>query len=992
MILVPKKTMSRLIWVTVLVIVLAAAGVGLFSQGRNGREIPMPSAVAFRILLGVGDREPTQWDGSVSAAPGAVSSIQGWRFRGEDSTDSVSTWKAWSGASLILIGRQNAGQAPPMLENGVVVAVTNDSATLNVKTKQGDFSFAAADVPFGATKKFLNGRVVVDRVPNTVRLTDSLEDEDFPAVWMSYVKFVRGDRNQHRWNQMGDDAPKSFDFVARPVGGDQVFLMRFDKAKRTWGAPIAVNGTHTDVMRTAVAVDAQKRVWVFWSENRKSNFDIYARSYARGKWSKEIRLTTDSGTDVNPVAVADSGGRVWVAWQGFRNGNLEVLAAAQQGDRFTAESTVSFSQQSDWDPSIAAAPNGEVSIAWDTYDKGDYDVYFRRLRMDGGIRMDAPVPVAASTNFEARSSIAYDKQSRLWVAYEVSEEKWGKDTGPYARKGAGIAIYRNHNVKVKVFQGPNVFEPATGSLNRMLPVVANPMGRQKKQAADEHDPTGSSSLRMSLNNFPRLVTDPNGAVYLAFRTRSAPGRSPAGSVWVQQVSYFDGSQWVGPIAVPNGDQWSDNRPALLSTVPGTLMMIVTSDHRQAETLRDRRPGKRNDNSIPDSVNNDLYAAEMQVNAGAQAQLTAVAAETVSAPDADARPESDQIAMLHSQRAQVGGDQLQVMRGEFHRHTELSNDGNGDGPVIDAYRYMIDAAGMDWGAGFDHDNGTGEYPWWIQQKLTDAYKLGDRYVSMFGYERSVSYPEGHRNTVFAQRGIRPLPRLKKTNAQDPGHAPDTQMLYEYLRKYDGIVASHTSGTDMGTDWRDNDPIVEPVVEIYQGCRQNYEMPGAPRTNTAEYSIGGWRPLGFISLALKKGYRLGFQASSDHTSTHISYCNLWVRERTRAGVMEAFHKRRVYGATDNILAEVRCGAHFMGEEFTVSEAPSISVKLTGTAEFSKVNIIRDGEYVYSIEPHQRNVEFAWKDAAAVRGKTSYYYVRGEQANGELVWASPMWITYQ
>jgi hypothetical protein len=24
-------------------------------------------------------------------------------------------------------------------------------------------------------------------------------------------------------------------------------------------------------------------------------------------------------------------------------------------------------------------------------------------------------------------------------------------------------------------------------------------------------------------------------------------------------------------------------------------------------------------------------------------------------------------------------------------------------------------------------------------------------------------------------------------------------------------------------------------------------------------------------------------------------------------------------------------------------------------------------------------------------SYYYVRGEQDNGEIVWASPMWITY-
>ena len=54
--------------------------------------------------------------------------------------------------------------------------------------------------------------------------------------------------------------------------------------------------------------------------------------------------------------------------------------------------------------------------------------------------------------------------------------------------------------------------------------------------------------------------------------------------------------------------------------------------------------------------------------------------------------------------------------------------------------------------------------------------------------------------------------------------------------------------MGTDWRDNDPAVEPMVEIYQGDRQNYERPGAPRCPTAEYSIGGWEPLGFVNLAL------------------------------------------------------------------------------------------------------------------------------------------------
>jgi hypothetical protein len=200
--------------------------------------------------------------------------------------------------------------------------------------------------------------------------------------------------------------------------------------------------------------------------------------------------------------------------------------------------------------------------------------------------------------------------------------------------------------------------------------------------------------------------------------------------------------------------------------------------------------------------------------------------------------------------------------------------------------------------------------------------------MFVYERSVAYPEGHRNVVFVQRGVRPLPRLPVSNPDSlQAPAPDTQMLYRYLKQYSGVVASHTSGTDMGTDWRDNDPLLEPVVEIYQGDRQNYEMPNAPRSNSADDSIGGWRPLGFVSLALKKGYRLGFQASSDHTSTHMSYCNLWVTSPTREGIMEAFRKRRVYGSTDNILADVRCAGHLMGEEFTTNQPPVIQNQTVG-----------------------------------------------------------------
>ena len=70
--------------------------------------------------------------------------------------------------------------------------------------------------------------------------------------------------------------------------------------------------------------------------------------------------------------------------------------------------------------------------------------------------------------------------------------------------------------------------------------------------------------------------------------------------------------------------------------------------------------------------------------------------------------------------------------------------------------------------------------------------------MYYYERSVNYPEGHRNIVFTKRGIRPLPRLPLSSPTQFAPAPDTTMLYAYLHFFNGLSAPHTSATDQGTD--------------------------------------------------------------------------------------------------------------------------------------------------------------------------------------------------
>jgi hypothetical protein len=439
--------------------------------------------------------------------------------------------------------------------------------------------------------------------------------------------------------------------------------------------------------------------------------------------------------------------------------------------------------------------------------------------------------------------------------------------------------------------------------------------------------------------------------------------------------------------VHHSDGLLDHRPVLLPHPAGGLRIIHNTDGRF---------------NTPENIDNQVYMSYLDLP-GEPVEPKLVPHEAGTKDDKlvrQAAAEREAVKRCREYRIEVGGKKYQLLRGEFHRHTEISFDGGPDGSLEDMWRYAIDAAAFDWIGNGDHDSGAGrEYSWWLIQKTTDAYHVKDRFIPMFTYERSVPYPHGHRNCVFAKRGIRTLPRLAEMDEKKRVagvHADDAKMFYRYLKELDGICASHTSATSMGTDWRDHDPAVEPVVEIYQGDRMSYEKEGAPRAGFDPQSgqfpanVAGWYPLGFVDRALAKGHRLGFQASSDHWSTHISYCVVLAERPDREGILEAMKKRHVYGATDNIIVDVRSGNQIMGDEFQSKAPPALDIKVIGTAPLAKVEILKDSDVVQTFEPKKPEFAGKWTDPKPTPG-IHYYYVRVQQADRELAWSSPMWIDF-
>ena len=991
--------------------------------------VPMkPGLISVRVRVGLKDKEPAVWEGTYKLTEGTIIATDGWRFAGDDYATLTGFKFALRRVFPLFWEMQKRDPNTfPVGPNGFILTFENTTpkSALEVETPRGSFSVPVGQFGYGGAKMFLDGNVDVERLPNWRLIVTSPTEDMYPSAALApdgtlavaYIAFTHG-KGFEALKPLTQE-PKDFSYIAAPTGGEQIMYTQMKAGQ--WSAPAPLTPPGGEFFRTAVAVDGQGRVWVFWSADVENNWDLYATVRQGAEWSKPIRLTSDPGPDIFPVAATDSEGRVWLAWQGFRGNNSNIFAMRQDGDKFAEPTRVADMPCNEWEPAIAASPDGQVAVAWDSYETGDYDVLVRVWR--GGAWKERRV-VASTRYNEVRPSLAFDRQNRLWIAYEKCPEGWGKDYGAYTDTPLRRPLYDKREIGMKVLAGEQFYAPP--DVAKAIPM---PDGNRRWPKA---------LLTNMLAAGPKVAVDAQGRVWLAVRIRMNAFVTGAGSPWLEFLTSLDGEQWRSATFCPGTDGFLHESPALLPAPAGGLYVVSASNGcfrsgafqgPEPWKLRKRTKGvplatTRNFADYPDKlVNWEIAVADTGKLAPPQeAKLTQIPEDALHEIAPEAVREAESIAAMRAYRTEVAGKPARILRGEFHRHTEISGDGGGDGSLFDMWRYGLDIAAHDWLGCGDHDNGSRETMWWVTQKTMNAFYVPGAFTPMFTYERSVNYPDGHRNVVFVRPGIRPLPRLKDGFGKDlddqPADTPrpktpDTQMLYNYLRQFDGVCASHTSGTNMGTDWRDNDPKVEPVVEIYQGDRQNYERPDAPRAISAEWPSGAdFRPLGFVSLALMKGYRFGFQSSSDHVSTHMSYCNVFVQEPTREAILDALKRRHVYGATDNIIADVRCGEHFMGDEFTVNRPPTFRVKLIGTADFAKVVIVKDNEYVYSVEPRKREVEFEWTDSKATPGKASYYYIRGEQAgeeikrkvrvagketdvsynNGELVWVSPMWITYK
>lgn len=799
------------------------------------------------------------------------------------------------------------------------------SAALALETPFGREAVPISGMSPGQTKQILDGRFRVRLLPSAVILTANESSDEYPSVAIT------------------PEGQKCIAHISWDGTRDSVMMRR-------GGDTLTLRGPGADALDPRCVLKADGEPAVIWSESDGKQWDLCAWNGGR-----VFRLTRDGGNDFWPRVARDSAGRIWLAWQSVaEDRHYEIRLAQWDGEHLSDAVNVSESEADDWEPSICATADGRLVVAWDTFRNGSFDIYARDFRIEaaGPRPMGPPIPVAASAAREAHATVVSDQGGRVWIAWDVAGRDWGK------HPGGGGSLHSERSIDVACWSG-GVFRRPASELAEVL------TGEFRKHC-----------------EYPQIALDGHERLWVIFRyqNRVQPllvggrGRAQSYGMWHEFAMPLNRDGWGAPLLLAHSNGRQDMRAATAIGRNGELVVCYGTDGRTRDFPY--RP-----------VDYDIAVASLE-GFGSDGSPYPL----VEAPDLgkiapiEADPELSPLPRSWA----IGGNEYRLVLGDTHRHTDISRCANGrDGSLQDAYRYALDACGLDWLAISDHDQDILRhrqdrqerprqlYDWWRSQKYCDLYSIPGRFVALYGYEHGGGYKDrgGHKNVVYADRG-------QPVFEQD---APEE--LFAALKNSGALAIPHQLA-DGGsrTDWEKWNREFERVAEIFQ-ARGSYEFQGCPRE--AEIGTEG----NMMWDALAKGIRIGIIASSDHGQTHEARAGVYVPVRdgfSRTGILGALRDRRAFGSTVAVALRMEISGRPIGEELELAEAPALRAQVDAASTIRRVEVVRDGAFVYSVEPGTAHADLTYSDVDLKPGASAYYYVRALIGERDIAWSSPVWVT--
>ena len=276
-------------------------------------------------------------------------------------------------------------------------------------------------------------------------------------------------------------------------------------------------------------------------------------------------------------------------------------------------------------------------------------------------------------------------------------------------------------------------------------------------------------------------------------------------------------------------------------------------------------------------------------------------------------------------------------GDMHGQTKQTV---GTGTVDEYFSFLWDVAGLDFGGWQGNDFQITKQLWEEVKEKTKQYGKPGKLVIFLGYEWSGLTPAGGDHNIYFLGDVGELHRSDHWLIEDKSDAESdrysiSELWKEFKGRKDVMAVAHIGGRHANLDYWDPERV--PLIEVH-----------------SHHGTFEW----FLEEAMKRGYKVGFIATSDdHTcrpgytlttegfTTRGGYTAAYAEALTKEALWEAFWARRVYGTTgEKIVLGVDVDGHLMGEEFDAEDSVNVGIEVLGTKPLHSVEVMRGTELVY------------------------------------------------
>ncbi|HSX03535.1 MAG TPA: DUF3604 domain-containing protein, partial [Rhabdochlamydiaceae bacterium] len=310
-------------------------------------------------------------------------------------------------------------------------------------------------------------------------------------------------------------------------------------------------------------------------------------------------------------------------------------------------------------------------------------------------------------------------------------------------------------------------------------------------------------------------------------------------------------------------------------------------------------------------------------------------------------------------------------------------------------------------------------WKMISQHVAEYNEDNRFTSLLGFQwYGEPKEEGLRHLIY-WKDNKSLLRKKDAKSNTLKKIYKTHTPKELLS-----IPSFTMAKGFECNFDEFTPEYEKVVEIYNawGCSECTKKEGNLRPVTSEDPKGVHETeKGSIRNALNRNMRFGFVAgglddrgiySQFYNSDQVQYSPgltaILSIEQTRDALLLGLSNRSCYATTGPriVLGYFIAGAQ-MGSELSTKNKPGLEFNrhitgfVSGTAPIKEITFIRSGKEFKTFYPKESNFEFTFDDSDNLstfaldstddRPQFVYYYMRVLQEDGNIAWASPIWIDY-